>query len=150
MKRKQIFAFALALMLCVSSSDFTVWAEETPTEPQKIVQIWNLELFSQGILLPVGGQDLWEKERQALLEKFSFFGGITENEDCADITAESMDFSDVDITSVGDYTVTIRLKVTEEYAEQFFLPEALATVNIPVHVAAPTDFAIYALKTTNK
>lgn len=156
-------ALALALALVLSLSGMAMGEEpavpetppvtqspdipeepDIPTEPEKIelTMIWDYDIVAKGRVLPVGDSEAWDEEIEFWNLFLSSVAAYNENEDEALLTLETLDTSGVDILTPGDYAVTVVLKLTDEYAEDFTIADEVRTLHIPVFICDPKKFNI--------
>lgn len=134
--------FLVIFMIFELLFNFTVpvYAQEEEKEPQplwEITAIHNAALMTKNIMVNCNDTDELDSEIEGLKMMFLWATGITGDlQKYAELELEEFDDSGIDIQKPGDYTIIVRFKIGEGYAENFTISDEVRTLYIPVTVAA--------------
>ncbi|MEA4824463.1 MAG: hypothetical protein VB111_10160 [Clostridiaceae bacterium] len=133
----RILVILLAAMFCFGVNGTALGANNTGHE---IVELVDFDTITRlrGVL--VGDADGWSAIYDELTRALRTVIGRSADGYTAELTMETLDVGDVDITTPGDYTVTATLALKGGYATDFTLPDTLRTIELPIWVSEPAYF----------
>ncbi len=144
MNTKKCLCTLLALLFCFGSEQVVLAEGEMPIEKKEITLIFNMDYLTGGEMLAVNDLvaldavvSVWESRFNNRIVCFS------DDFDEADLILDTLNYSQIKIDTVGNYTVTAKLKLAEEFNETYSISDALCTLKIPVRVSDPAVFEIW-------
>ncbi|SHH68389.1 hypothetical protein SAMN02745196_01017 [Clostridium collagenovorans DSM 3089] len=136
-----LFAFIFLFKLINASEAFAI----DINKKKEITKIFNYDIFIKGRVIPINDIESLNQEIEARKQMLSFVAGYNENYDEALLTVESFDFSEIDISKVGTYTIIIKLQIDSDYSEEYFISDELRTLYIPIRISDPNYLDIFVL-----
>ncbi len=113
-------------------------------DPVQVIDIYDQYYAKKGIFLPVGHIDSWNLIINERLETIENLIGVPEDYSReVELDMVTFDTSQVDINKVGDYTITVTLKLNEEFTENYYISDEFFTLLIPVRITDPKRFDIF-------
>ena len=116
----------------------------------EITVVYGADLFLQGRTLECGDEEGLTDLLDTLSLNFQSIGGLTDDEDEAELVLDEIDDSALDLSTPGTYTVIIRLKLSDEYSTEYTISDETRTLSLSVTVTAPDELALTYSKTTQE
>lgn len=131
---KRILSFFMVFVL-VFGQALSVHADEETVLEIKV--ILNEGLLAKNDMLEYGDAQGLEDMIEGWNMNFKFIAGFTEDlEKGAELEPEEIDYGGIDVWCPGTYTVTVRLKICEDYAKDFIISDEVRTLVFQVTVGA--------------
>ncbi len=115
---------------------------DEPTEPQEITFISNYSIFSKSIVVKLDDNETFDEEIYMLTSLLKSIGAMSDNGDEALLELDYLSTDSVDLSTVGTYIITAKLKVSQEFSEKFYISDELSTVEISVQVISDEQFTL--------
>ena len=118
-------------------------------EVYPITTIANQNLCDGGIMIALNDVESWNEAINNLHYMATTMYGLTEDGQPACLEILSIDDTQVDLSTPGEYEIIITLAVSEENTVSFSLPKNLQEVHIPVKISDPDTFELWISKHDN-
>ena len=114
-----------------------------------ITSLFGIGLCTMGMLFEVNDAEYWEEWEDQLRLSFSRVYGLTDDGQGAELELTEFDVSEVQIDTPGEYEVTAVLSLTDEFKNNFMLPDELTTWKSPIKVSDPADYELWVSRAGN-
>ncbi len=124
------------LMLPVCALGAADGPASEPPAPREITLLFNQVFLTDNILVTEGDALSLETELEDRSQLLNIAVGVTADQQyAADLELESLEHT-VDVYTPGAYLVTAKLRLSEEYIQDYFISEEVRTLRFQVTVAA--------------
>lgn len=137
-----LFVLLWGLMLPVCALGDAAGPVPEPPAPREITLLFNQVFLADNILVTEGDALSLETELEVRSQLLNIAVGVTADQlYAADLDLESLEHA-VDVYTPGAYPVTAKLRLSEEYAPDFFISEEVRTLRFQVTVAAKSSLTM--------
>ena len=133
MKKRHFLKFAFVMLFTILLlPSFTANANSDKIE----LTIIDATPYKQGFVFCRGDEEEWADIMEGWQRDFSFLVAFDETtQEYAPVVLESIDISDVDIYTVGEYHVRINMKLEDSYTDRYYIRDENCTVDIPIYIS---------------
>lgn len=141
MKQRYFLKFAFVMLFTILLlPSFTANANSDKIE----LTIIDATPYKQGFVFCRGDEEEWADIMEGWQRDFTFLVAFDEaTQEYAPVVLESIDISDVDIYTVGEYHVRINMKLEDSYTDRYYIRDENCTVDIPIYISDETGLKMH-------